>query len=65
MSGTVSIKSGSESDLKNAVAFAGPVSTAVDASSNGFKVGTGVTTLFLECESITSVNFTVLYQWSL
>lgn len=40
MSGTVSIKSGSESDLQNAVAFVGPVSTAVDASSNGFKVST-------------------------
>lgn len=62
MSGIVSVKSGSESDLKTAVAFAGPVSTAVDASSNGFKVCSGVATLSLNMRSI---NSTVLCQWSL
>lgn len=38
MSGTVRINSGSESDLQAAVATAGPVSVAVDSSSNYFRV---------------------------
>lgn len=38
MSGIVVIRSGSESDLQAAVAFAGPVATAVDASSTAFRV---------------------------
>ena len=39
MSGTVQVKSGSETYLKAAVASAGPVSVAVDANSNAFRVG--------------------------
>lgn len=39
MSGTVTVKSGSESDLLAAVASAGPVSVAVDATSKLFRVG--------------------------
>ena len=38
MSGMVQIKSGSESDLQGAIANAGPVSVAVDGSSNYFRV---------------------------
>jgi len=38
MSGTVAIQSGSESNLQAAVANVGPVSVAVDASSNAFRV---------------------------
>ena len=38
MSGTVQIKSGSETYLKAAVASAGPVSVAVDGKSNAFRV---------------------------
>lgn len=38
MSGMVVIKPGSESELQAAVAYVGPVSVAVDASSNGFRV---------------------------
>ena len=38
MSGIVMIRSGSESDLQAAVAFAGPVAVAVDASSTAFRV---------------------------
>jgi len=38
MSGSVSIKSGSESDLQAAVAYVGPVAVAVDASSRAFRV---------------------------
>lgn len=40
MSGSVSIKSGSESDLQSAVANIGPISVAVDARSSGFRVST-------------------------
>lgn len=40
MSGSVSIKSGSESDLQAAVAYVGPVAVAVDASSRAFRVCT-------------------------
>lgn len=39
MTGIVIIPSGSESYLKAAVASAGPVATAVDARTNGFRVG--------------------------
>ena len=38
MSGIVIIPSGSESNLQAAVASAGPVATAVDARTNGFRV---------------------------
>lgn len=38
MSGIVKVKSGSESDLMGAVANVGPVSVAVDGSSNAFRV---------------------------
>ena len=38
MSGMVLINSGSESELQAAVAYVGPVSVAVDAGSNGFRV---------------------------
>ena len=38
MSGTVVIQSGSESNLLSAVANVGPVSVAVDGSSNAFRV---------------------------
>ena len=60
MSGTVSITSGSESDLMNAVTNVGPASTAVDASSNGFRVNMTV------CYCIITIisPFTVLLQWS-
>nr|CBY80148.1 silicatein red variant [Tethya aurantium] len=37
MSGSVQIKSGSESDLEAAVANVGPVSVAIDAASNAFR----------------------------
>ncbi len=40
MSGIVIIRAGSETDLQAAVAFAGPVTVAVDASSTEFRVGT-------------------------
>ncbi len=40
MSGIVMIRAGSETDLQAAVAFAGPVTVAVDASSTEFRVGT-------------------------
>ena len=46
MSGTVSIKSGSESSLQAAVANVGPVSVAVDAASTAFRVSYGIATLF-------------------
>lgn len=42
MSGTVSIKSGSESSLQAAVANVGPVSVAVDAASTAFRVSYGI-----------------------
>lgn len=38
MSGTVRISSGCENSLLSAVAFVGPVSVAVDASNNAFRV---------------------------
>ena len=38
MSGSVSISSGKEDDLLAAVATVGPISAAVDASSNAFRV---------------------------
>ena len=38
MSGTVIISSGSEGDLQSAVANNGPISVAVDAQSNAFRV---------------------------
>ena len=38
MSGTVNIQSGSETYLQVAVANVGPVSAAVDASNNAFRV---------------------------
>ena len=38
MTGTVSIKSGSEGDLMNALTTMGPISVAVDARSHGFRV---------------------------
>ena len=38
MSGSIQIAQGSESDLITAVAYVGPVSVAVDASSNAFRV---------------------------
>lgn len=38
MSGIVTIKSGSESDLLSAVANVGPVAVAVDGASNAFRV---------------------------
>ena len=38
MSGIVMIRSGSETDLQAAVAFAGPVAVAVDGSSTAFRV---------------------------
>ena len=40
MSGTVTIKKGSESSLLSAVANVGPVAVAVDGSSNAFRVST-------------------------
>ena len=42
MSGTVAIKSGSESSLQAAVANVGPVSVAVDAASTAFRVSSAV-----------------------
>lgn len=50
MSGTVSIKKGSESGLLGAVANVGPVAVAVDGSSNAFRV------------SLTQIH-PMLYQW--
>ena len=38
MSSSISISSGSEGDLQSAVANIGPISIAVDARSNGFRV---------------------------
>lgn len=38
MSGTVTIKKGSESALLGAVANVGPVAVAIDGSSNAFRV---------------------------
>ena len=38
MSGIISIPTGSEKDLLAAVATVGPVSVAVDASTNAFRV---------------------------
>ena len=38
MSGTVSIKEGSEQDLQAAVASVGPVAVAVDARNKAFRV---------------------------
>ena len=38
MSGSISISSGDEDDLQSAVAYIGPISVAVDASNNAFKV---------------------------
>ena len=38
MSGTVRISEGSETELLKAVAYVGPVSVAVDANSNDFRV---------------------------
>ena len=38
MSGSIEIKSGSESALQSAVANIGPIAVAVDASSSGFRV---------------------------
>lgn len=38
MSGIIMIRSGSETDLQAAVAFAGPIAVAVDASSTAFRV---------------------------
>ena len=38
MSGSIEISSGSEDDLQSAVANVGPVSVAVDASNNAFRV---------------------------
>ena len=38
MSGTVSVKSGSESNLQAAVANVGPVAVAVDGANNAFRV---------------------------
>lgn len=38
MSGSIEITSGSESDLQSCVANVGPVSVAVDASNNAFRV---------------------------
>lgn len=38
MSGSVSIKSGSEDDLQTAVANVGPVSVAIDGANNAFRV---------------------------
>ena len=38
MSSSISISSGSEEDLQTAVASIGPISVAVDASSNAFRV---------------------------
>ena len=37
-SGSVSIPSGSESDLQSALANIGPIAVAVDAQSNAFRV---------------------------
>ena len=41
MSGSIQITSGSEDSLQSAVANVGPVSVAVDASNNAFRVSTG------------------------
>ena len=41
MSGSIHISSGSENDLQSAVANVGPVSVAVDASNNAFRVSMG------------------------
>ena len=38
MSGSIEISSGSEDDLQCAVANVGPVSVAIDASNNAFRV---------------------------
>lgn len=40
MSGTVLIKSGSETNLLSAVAYVGPIAVAVDGSNSGFRVRT-------------------------
>ncbi len=42
MSGSVSIKSGSEEDLLTAVANVGPVSVAIDGANNAFRVSLSV-----------------------
>ena len=49
MSGSISIASGSESDLQSAVASMGPIAVAVDASSNAFRVCLRVPFHNLEC----------------
>ena len=49
MSGSISIASGSESDLQSAVANMGPIAVAVDASSNAFRVCLRVPFHNLEC----------------
>ena len=41
MSGSIGISCGSEDDLQSAVANVGPVSVAVDASNNAFRVRMG------------------------
>ena len=43
MSGSITITSGSESDLQSAVANIGPIAVAVDARSSGFRVSYEVT----------------------
>ncbi len=42
MSGSVSIKSGSEEDLLTAVANVGPVSVAIDGANSAFRVSLSV-----------------------
>ena len=51
MSGSIQIAQGSESDLITAVAYVGPVSVAVDASSNAFRVSRNDTPqLYILCK---------------
>lgn len=73
MSGTVTIKKGSESALLGAVANVGPVAVAIDGSSNAFRVSvTCVTELMVKWSvkgcPIQYQNFHFLYnvfEWSL
>ena len=62
MTGIVIIPSGSESSLQAAVASAGPVAAAVDASTNGFRVGINKSyRLTRTCIYYNTAFFSILY----